>query len=177
MFSPALCTCLAANRKHSLVSTKSCSLTSLLAPVAVALLLPLPPPVPPAAPLTQRKSTEPPDERRGLLMSSRSMPGLGRGRGSAGAGVTDSTAPAVATIGSTAEPPLATTLVSLWFVCILRRQFTVCVCRAGSRDEHTSAVQRQRERTISLYPCPGRGSNNYASSRRQPGATATTMAK
>lgn len=111
------------NRKHSQVYTKSCSLTSLLAPVAAALLLPLPPipaTPPPAPPLTQRKSTEPPDERRGLLMSSRRMPGLGR-RGSTEAAVTAaagvlrmvSADSAVATIGSVLEP-----LVSPWFVCI-----------------------------------------------------------
>jgi len=76
------------NRKHSRVGRKSSSLTSLLAPVATLLFPPL------LLLPTQRKSTEPPDERRGLPMSSRRIPGLGR-RGAAAGG-----APAPAPDGS-----------------------------------------------------------------------------
>lgn len=72
------------NRKHSLAGRKSCSLTSLLAPLATLPSLPLPLPL--AVVSTQRKSTEPPDERRGLPMSRRRIPGLGRRGAMAGGG-------------------------------------------------------------------------------------------
>ncbi|XP_030241871.1 uncharacterized protein LOC115563275 [Drosophila navojoa] len=85
------------------------------------------------------QSTEPPDERRGLLMSKRSMPGLGR-RGSA-AGVLR-----MESAESSAALAIDGSALSVDWLCMVG-----LVALANSLSAaHTSAVQRQRERTISL---------------------------
>ncbi|XP_044313667.1 uncharacterized protein LOC108042156 [Drosophila rhopaloa] len=145
------------NRKHSPAGRKSCSLTSLLAPVATLLLLPLL-----LLLATHRKSTEPPDERRGLPMSRRRIPGLGRRGAGAGGLCTQSAllnpgAPASAPAPAPAPDGPAASLASF---CMAKTEETG---KTRLFTAHTSAVQRQRELTTSVS-WPGLGSNNYARS-------------
>ncbi|XP_032310789.1 uncharacterized protein LOC116655916 [Drosophila ananassae] len=114
------------NRKHSPAGRKSCSLTSLVAPVAMLL------------PLLLWKSTEPPDERRGLPMSRRRIPGLGR-RGGPVVAVVVAVAVAVAAGGT--ESGLASPGAPDGSALSLPTKYAI-------HCAHTSAVQRQREQTI-----------------------------
>nr|AAY54805.1 IP05295p [Drosophila melanogaster] len=115
---------------------KSCSLTSLLAPVATLLVFPLLLLLP-----THRKSTEPPDERRGLPMSSRRIPGLGR-RG-AGAGGLRKDSPLLSP-----EVPAAAAGSSSF--CMAKKERTLTLRIAIIHRAHTTAVQRQRGLTTSV---------------------------